>query len=63
MSSMAIIEFQASAGNWVRVCDCANKPAIIKSIFDATFQSRPSISKLRAIDAQTKQLIDISFRM
>lgn len=62
MSSIAIIEYQTQGGNWQRICDCANKPAIIKAVMDGNFKSNSNYQKIRAIDAQTKQLIDISFR-
>ena len=62
MSNIAIIEFQLPSGNWLKVCDCANNPFIIKQIMDATFRSNPSYQKLRAIDQSTKQIIDLGFR-
>ncbi len=62
MSSIAIIEYQTSGGNWQRVCDCSNRPAVIKSIMDSIFQSNPNYQKLRALDAQTKQMLDMAIR-
>jgi hypothetical protein len=62
MSNIAIIEFQLPSGNWLKVCDCAKNPAIIKQIMDAAFRSNPTYQKLRAVDQSTKQIIDISFR-
>ena len=62
MSNIAIIEYQTSGGSWKKVCDCSSHPANIKMVMDANFKSNPSYQKLRAIDAQTKQLIDIAIR-
>lgn len=62
MSNVAIIEYQTSGGTWVRVCDCQNRPQIIKQIMDAAFRSNPSYTKLRALDGTTKQVLDIAFR-
>ena len=62
MSNIAIIEWQTPGGSWQRVCDCANNSATIKLIMEANFKANPRYHKLRAIDGQTKQLIDISFR-
>ena len=60
MSSMCIIERQADSGVWIRVCDGANNPTNIKRLLDAAVKAYPLNKKFRAIDAQTKQLIDIS---
>lgn len=62
MSNVAVVEYQTSGGTWVKVCDCQNRPQIIKQIMDATFRSNPSYNKLRAIDAVTKQILDMAFR-
>lgn len=62
MSNIAIIEYQSQGGSWLKVCDCANHPVIIKQTMDAIFRSNPTYQKVRAIDASTKQIIDISSR-
>jgi hypothetical protein len=62
MSNIAIVEYQTSGGAWVKVSECQNRPQIIKQLFDAAFRSNPSYTKLRAIDAATKQILDMAFR-
>ena len=59
---MASIEYQTIGGSWLRVCDCSKNSSIIKQTMDAIFRSNPSYKKLRAIDAATKQILDMSFR-
>lgn len=61
MSNMVFIEAQTSGGNWIKVSECANRPQIIKQIFDAQMRSN-QYTKFRAVDPITKALIDIAFK-
>lgn len=62
MSSMAIIEYQASSGVWLQFATCNNSPSSIKIMLDACLRSQGWIQKARALDANTKALIDISIK-
>ena len=62
MSNVALIEWQTTNGNWLKISECANKPAIIKQTMDANMRSNPNYKKLRAIDSVTKQILDMSFK-
>jgi hypothetical protein len=62
MGKMAIVEYQAPAGNWLKFCDGANKPQEIKRMLDACLRSQSWITKARAIDSETKQLLDMAFK-
>ena len=39
-----------------------NRPSMIKSAMEATLKGNPNITKVRAVDSKTKQLIDIAFK-
>ena len=62
MSSRAIIEYQADSGVWLRFGDCSSHPAEIKRMLDACLRSQSWIKKARALDADTKQLIDMAIK-
>jgi hypothetical protein len=62
MGTIAIIEYQADSGIWLKFGDCANKPGEIKRMLDACLRSQSWIKKARAIDADTKQLLDMSMK-
>jgi hypothetical protein len=62
MSSRAIIEYQADSGVWLRFGDCSSHPAEIKRMLDACLRSQSWIKKARALDADTKQLLDMSIK-
>ncbi len=62
MSSIAIIEYQATSGAWIRFGDCSSHPSSIKNMLDACLRSQSWIKKARAIDGNTKQLIDIAIK-
>ncbi len=62
MSTTAIIEYQAASGVWLQFADCANKPDTINRMLDACLRSQSWIKKARAIDSETKQLIDMSMK-
>ena len=62
MSSTAIIEYQADSGVWFQFATCSNHPSSIKNMLDACLRSQGWIKKARALDGQTKQLIDIAIK-
>jgi hypothetical protein len=62
MSSTAIIEYQADSGVWLQFATCSNHPSSIKNMLDACLRSQGWIKKARALDGQTKQLIDIAIK-
>jgi len=62
MSSRAIIEYQAESGVWLRFADCSSHPSDIKRMLDACLKSQGCIKKARALDADTRQLIDMAIK-
>lgn len=62
MSNRVIVEVQTSGGNWQRFCDGSAHPSDIKRMLDAALKSQSWIQKARAIDAETKQLVDMAFK-
>jgi len=62
MSSTAIIEYQAESGVWLKFADCSSHPSSIKRMLDACLISQSWIKKARAIDSDTKQLIDMAIK-
>ena len=62
MSDTADIEYQTTSGNWLRSMNVQNRPSMIKSAMEATLKGNPNITKVRAVDSKTKQLIDIAFK-
>jgi hypothetical protein len=62
MSSRAIIEYQADSGVWLRFADCSSHPSDLKRMLDACLKSQSWIKKARALDAETKQLIDMAMK-
>lgn len=62
MSTTAIIEYQADSGVWLRFADCSSHPVAVKRMLDACLSSQSWIKKARAIDGDTKQLIDMAIK-
>ncbi len=62
MSSIAIIEYQTDSGIWLQFATCSNHPSSIKNMLDACLRSQSWIKKARALDGNTKQLIDIAIK-
>jgi len=62
MSARAIIEYQADSWVWLRFGDCSSHPSDLKRMLDACLKSQSWIKKARALDADTKQLIDIAIK-
>jgi hypothetical protein len=62
MSSRAIIEYQADSGVWLRFADCSSHSSDVKRMLDACLRSQSWIKKARALDADTKQLIDMAIK-
>jgi hypothetical protein len=59
---MAIIEYQADSGVWLRFATCSNHPSSIKTMLDSCLRSQGWIKKARAIDADSKQLLDMAIK-
>jgi|GEM_PF-4314699 len=59
--STAIIEVQTQGGTWMRIGDCSAAPETINAVMVSNARSNPQWKKFRAIDAQTKQLLDMQF--
>jgi len=62
MSSTAIIEYQADSGAWLQFATCSNHPSSIKNMLDACLRSQSWIKRARALDGNTKQLIDMAMK-
>ena len=62
MSTTAIIEYQADSGVWLQFATCSNHPSSIKNMLDACLRSQSWIKKARALDSDTKQLIDMAMK-
>ena len=62
MSTTAIIEYQADSGVWLQFATCSNHPSSIKNMLDACLRSQSWIKKARALDSDTKQLIDMAIK-
>ncbi len=62
MSNMAIIEALNSAGSWMRCSTCSKHPNDIQRGLKAALNNNSWASKVRAIDEETKQLIDMAFK-
>ena len=60
LSNMAIVEIQTESGTWLKFCDGSSHPSSIKRMLDAALRSQVLVKKARAIDAVTKQFIDIA---
>jgi hypothetical protein len=62
MSSMVIVEIQTEFGTWLKFCDGSSHPSSIKRMLDSALKSQASVKKARAIDAVTKQLVDMAIK-
>ena len=62
MSNMAIVELLTSGGTWIRFCDGSSHPSSVTRMLQAALNSGSWTTKARAIDAQTKQLIDMAIK-
>lgn len=59
---MAVIEYQADSGVWIRFATCSNHPSSIKNMLDSCLRSQGWIKRARALDAETKQLLDMAIK-
>jgi len=63
MSNMAQIEVLSEGGTWVFYGTCSKQSAFqIQQMMNGALKQTPWAKKARAIDAETKQLIDMAFR-
>jgi len=62
MSSTVIIEYQADSGVWLQFGTCSSHPSSIKRMLDACLTSQSWIKKARALDSDSKQLIDMAMK-
>lgn len=63
MSNLAIIEVQRPPlGIWSKVGHCSNNPDAITRELNAILQNERDGAKARALDEDTRQLLDIMFK-
>lgn len=62
MSNRAIVEIQTTGGTWQRFCDGSKHPSDIQRMLQAALRSQSWVTKARAIDADTGQLLDMAFK-
>ncbi len=62
MSSMVIIELLTTGGTWIRYCDGSSHPSSVTNMLKCALNSGSWTTKARAIDSQTKQLVDMAFK-
>jgi len=62
MSNMVIIELLTSGGTWIKVCDGSSHPSSVTRLLQAALNSNSWATKARAIDSETKQLVDMAFK-
>ena len=60
MSNRAIVEIQTTGGTWQRFCDGPTHPSDIQRMLQAALRSQSWVTKARAIDADTGQLLDMA---
>lgn len=58
----AYIEIQVHSGVWQRFAECNAHPANLKTMLDAALRSQSWVTKARAVDAKTGQILDMGFR-
>lgn len=61
-TGIAIIEIQTEGGVWIRFCDGSSHPSSVSRMLAAALQSQSWVKKARAIDASTRQIIDLAFK-
>jgi len=62
MSSVAIVELLTSGGTWIKYCDGSSHPSSVTRMLQSALNSASWTTKARAIDSQTKQLIDMAIK-
>lgn len=60
-NGIAIIEIATQGGVWIRFCDGSSHPSSVARMLAAALRSQSWVKKARAIDAETRQIIDIAF--
>ncbi|NLY27258.1 MAG: hypothetical protein GX049_06875 [Alcaligenaceae bacterium] len=58
----AFIEIQVPSGVWQRFTECNAHPANLKTMLDAALRSQSWVTKARALDTQTGQILDMAFK-
>lgn len=59
---IAIVEVQTEGGVWIKFCDGSSHPSSVSRMLAAALSSQRWVKKARAIDAETRQIIDMAFR-
>lgn len=62
MSNQVIIQVQSTSGVWTHFGSCQNHAPTIKQLFASALKGIEWAVKVRAIDADTKQLVDMDIR-
>ena len=63
MSNMAQIEVLSDGGTWIFYGTCSKQSSFqIQQMMNGALKNSTWAKKARAIDAETKQLIDMAFR-
>jgi hypothetical protein len=62
MSNMAQIEVLTVGGNWMRYGTCSKHPNDLQRMLNAALNAHSWAKKARAIDEQTKDLLDMAFK-
>ena len=62
MSNMAVIEVLTQGGSWMRYGTCSKHPSDLQRMLNAALNNNSWAKKARAVDEQTKELLDMSFK-
>lgn len=62
MSNRVIIQIQSPGGVWSHFSSCQNHAPIIRQLFLSALKGNDWAVKVRAIDEDTKQLVDMDIR-
>ena len=62
MSNMAKIEVLTGGGSWMGYGTCSKHPNDIQRMLNAALNAHSWAKKARAVDEQTKELLDMAFK-
>ena len=62
MSNMAKVEVLTSGGSWIGYGTCSKHPNDIQRMLNAALNASSTTKKARAVDEQTKELLDMAFK-
>lgn len=62
MSNQVTIQIQSSSGVWTHHSSCQNHGPTIRQYFSSALKGVDWAVKVRAIDSETKQLVDMDIR-